>query len=185
MRRLVFVLFSCLAALCACTEDDPAALFLDFDYQVRCLDCEPRSNDDPARKIHAVDGEKDLTINCSVIERGDDRLVSLSLEHVDPERGVVDYSLSIDQANIDSSDPGNGCRVKAKEGSNAYEGNCTGKEPTEDEPCVVKLKQAGDGVSGSLHCVHIPNKAQSTLTRYIVASGSEKAAKFEATGCGL
>ena len=189
MRRLAvscLVSFSCASVgLLGCVEDDPAALFLDLDYQVRCLDCEPRSNDEPARKIHAVDGEDDLTINCSTELRDGDRLVTISLEHVDPEDGDVDYSLSIDQVNLDSKDPGSGCRINAKEGPNVYEGNCSGSEPSEDEPCVIKLEQEGDGVTGTLHCVRIPNKAQPTLTRHIVASGSEKAAKLEATGCGL
>ena len=191
MRRLLVshpavpaaaLLFSCALG---CTEDDPAALFIDFNYQVRCIDCEPRSNDDPARDVHAVDGEDGLTLTCSAIDRGGDRLVSFSIEHTDPKTGGVDYSFSLDQANLDSSDPGAGCRVNVKEGSNSYEGNCTGKEATEDEPCIVKLEKAGDGVTGSLHCVHIPNKAQPTIQRYIVAGGKESAAKFEVTGCGL
>src|SRR5689334_9073826 len=139
MPRLLVscLVFGCVAFALGCTEEDPAALFLDFNYQVRCLDCEPRSNDDPARDVHAVDGEDELTINCSVVDRGGDRLVSISVEHTDDRTGTVDYSLSIDQANLDSKDPGNGCRVHVKEGPNVYEGNCTGGDPNEETPCMI------------------------------------------------
>lgn len=185
MRRLLVVaaIFSCMLG---CKQEDPAALFIDFAYQVRCVDCEPQSNDEPARDIHAVDGEHDLTLTCNVIERGGERLVSFSIEHTDPDTGSVDYSLSVDQASLDSKDPGAGCRVNAKEGSNVYEGLCTGDEPSDETPCALAdLKQSGDGIKGSLHCIHIPNKAQPTITRHIAAPSTEKAAKFEVTGCGL
>jgi hypothetical protein len=185
MRRLL-VLAATFSCMLGCTEEDPAALFIDMAYQVRCIDCEPQTNDNPARDIHAVDGEKGLTLNCSAIERGGERLVSFSIEHTDPDTNSVDYSLSVDQVSIDSKDPGTGCRVHAKEGSNTYEGLCTGDDPTDDAPCsLTGLKQAGDGVTGSLHCIHIPNKAQPTLTRHIAAPSSQKAVKFEIKGCGL
>jgi hypothetical protein len=172
--------------LLGCTQDDPEALFIDLAYQVRCVDCDPRANDDPARAIHNVDGEEGLTLTCSVIERGGERLVSFAIEHTDSETNSVDYSLSVDQASLDSKDPGSGCRVRAKEGSNTYEGLCTGDDPSDETPCsLTDLKQSGNGVTGSLHCVHIPNKAQPELTRHIAAPSSTKAAKFEVTGCGL
>lgn len=183
MRRLlVLALFSC--CVLGCTEEDPAALFVDFSYQVRCLDCEPRSNDDPARKVHAVDGEHDLTLTCSVLDRGGEQFVSFSIEHTDAD-GDVDYSLAVDQVNLDSKDPGDGCRIKAKEGDNLYEGLCTGDDPSDELPCQVKVDPKGNGITGSLRCLHIPNKAQPTLTRNITAPSTEKAAKFEVTGCGL
>jgi hypothetical protein len=187
MRRL-FVLgcFGCvLVCGAACKNEDPAALFLDFDYQVRCVDCVPRSNDDPAREIHAVDGEDDLTIDCSTIEREGDRLVSFSLEHFDTKLGEVDFSLSVEQIDLDSGDPGAGCQVVAKEGSNVYEGDCTDGDPNDDQPCSIELEQEGDGIRGTLHCVHIENKAQPTLRRHITAPGVDEPAEFEVTGCGL
>jgi hypothetical protein len=187
MRRLlVLACLGCaLACWAGCKNEDPAALFLDINYQVRCGDCDPRSNDDPARDIHAVDGEDDLTIDCTTIERGGDRLVSFSLEHTDPKLGGIDFSLAVDQVNVDSNDPGDGCQVVAKEGSNVYQGECTGGDPSDDRPCSIKLKQEGDGVTGTLHCIHIENKAQPTFQRHITAPGNDKPAKIEVTGCGL
>jgi hypothetical protein len=187
MRRLfVLACLGCaLACWAGCKNEDPATVFLDIPYQVRCLDCDPRSNDDPARDIHAVDGEDDLTINCSSISSGGDRLVSFSLEHFNTKTREVDYSLSVDQVNIDSGDPGDRCQVVVKEGSNVYQGECTGDDPSDSKPCLIKMKQDGDGVSGSLHCVHIENKAAPTIRRHLTAPNTEKATKFEVTGCGL
>ena len=185
MRRLLVlaVFFSCVLG---CSKEDPAALFMDFNYQVRCIDCEPRSNDEPARDIRAVDGEDDLTLTCTLLDRGGERFVSFSLEHAneDADDGV-DYSFALEQVNLASGDPGSGCRVKVKEGNNLYEGLCTGDDPTDDVPCQVEVEEEGDGIKGSVHCVHIPNKAQSTITRHIATPSTEKAAKFEVTGCGL
>ena len=48
---------------------------------------------------------------------------------------------------------------------------------------MVKVELDGKVVKGSLRCIHIPNKAQPTLTKHIAAPSSEDAAEFQVEGC--
>jgi hypothetical protein len=182
MRRL-FVLAIAAASALACTEEDPPPLYVDVDYQVRCIDCEPRAADDAARDIRAIDGELGFSVECSVTERGGDRLLTFRAIYTDAERASRSYGISLVQANVEGGDPGGSCLVVVTEGSNTYEGDCSADEPDEESPCQVELEAEDGIVVGSILCEGVPNKNSSMSTRHVVDPNSEDPAKFEVHGC--
>lgn len=182
MRRLIALAFIAASSL-ACAEEDPPPLFVDLDYQVRCIDCEPRAADDAVRRVMALDGEDGFSVDCNVARREGDRLVTFTAAYTDEERSRNSYSFGVIQANLDASGPGGSCRVVAVEGDNSYEGKCTGGDPSEEEPCRVELEAEDDIVMGSVLCENIPNRNSAMITRHLVAPNSESAARFEVHGC--
>ena len=50
----------------SCSSTDPAPVFIDIDYQVRCLICEPRSPDDAKRQLMVLDGDQGYQVDCHV-----------------------------------------------------------------------------------------------------------------------
>lgn len=182
--------FLALAALChaacllaGCAEEDPAPLYVQTEYQVRCLGCQPQAVDDRARVVQALDGENGFTIECSTNDRGGDRLVTFSAIYTDPEQESRSHSISIAQAALDGDDPGSSCTVTVTEGANTYEGRCTGDDPTEERPCRVELSAEGGVVSGTVLCEGIANRSAAMVTRHVVAPGTEEAVEFEVHGC--
>jgi hypothetical protein len=182
MRRLVFALVLASNAT-ACTEDDPAPVYVEVDYKVRCLDCTPRAQDDPVRNISALDGERDFTTRCDVARRSGGRVVTFEAVHSDPGNSARNYSFRVSQVPLDGS-PGVGCSVRVVEGSNRYEGRCTDGEPDADRPCQVEVEVEDGIVTGSVHCVRIPNTANASVHRYVTAPRSAgRSASFEVHGC--
>ena len=184
MRPLLVLSLFTASALMACVNQDPAPLFLQTSYQVRCLDCTPVTTDNLARTVAALDGESGFSVACSAQRSGKDRLLSFSGTLIDPKHESNNYSLKIIQANLDKSDPGAGCRVVITEGANTYESHCTGGDPTPDEPCqITKLKAANGIVTGKLLCNNIPNRTDANTTRYVVKPSTTSPADFEVDGC--
>ena len=182
MRRSIALALAA-ASLLACTEQDPPPLFIDVDYQVRCIDCQPLAPDDAIRRVTVLDGESGFRVQCSVFRRGGDRRLSFSARYTDEESANANYSFGLDQANLDSANPGSGCLVVVSEGNNTYEGKCTGGDPDADAPCRVELEEEDGIVMGSVLCEAIPNKNTGMFTRHVVAPNSQSAARFEVHGC--
>jgi hypothetical protein len=182
--RLLVLSGLLLPVLLACNEENPAPLFLDIDYQVRCLDCEPRAPDSLRHNFATLDGEQGFTLLCSTADQGGDRLLSFSATYLDPEGAESkNFSIRLISANLDANDPGNGCRVVATEGGNTYEGHCTAAEPSGDDECQVKLDVEHHTVVGSILCEKFPNRSTNEVVRYLVKGGSDKPADFVFEGC--
>jgi hypothetical protein len=184
MRPLLVLSLFAAPALMACVNQDPAPLFLQTSYQVRCLDCMPVTTDNLARTVAALDGESGFSVACSAQPSGKDRLLSFSVTLIDAKHESNDYSFKIIQADLDKSDPGAACRVVVTEGANAYEGHCTGGDPTTDNPCqITKLRDDHGIVKGNLLCNNIPNRTDANTTRYVVKPSTMTPADFEVHGC--
>lgn len=183
MRRLPILASLFVLSLCACTSEDPAPLYLEGDYQLRCIDCKPTAVDETAHNLNALNGEAGFVVACSAERNGGDRVVSFSASFKDPAGKKDKFSITVTQANIDAANPGVSCHVEVVEGSNDYKGTCTGGAPTMDKPCVVKFKAEGGVLSGSIDCKTIPNHADAQIRRYLVAPGIDKPAKFSIDGC--
>jgi hypothetical protein len=183
MRPLVLSVLLGLV-LSACNEENPAPLFLDIDYQIRCLDCEPRAPDSLRHNFATLDGEQGFTLLCSTANQGGDRVLNFSATYLDPEGAQSkNFSIRLISVNLDSSDPGDGCRVVATEGGNTYEGHCTSAEPSGDDECQIKVDVEHETVIGSILCEKIPNRSTNEVVRYLVKGGGSSAAEFVFEGC--
>lgn len=172
-----------LLALLGCAQDDPAPLFLKIDYQVRCLDCDPRTADDPAHELRAVNGSAGLRVSCSSDTL--DGLRTFNVEVSSSERqsnGAEGYSLAIRQAAV-GDDPGSACHVLAREGANSYDGRCAAEPPSPEIPCQVAVRMEQGVLLGSVLCDRIPNLATTALWRSLVKPRTHEPAEFEAHGC--
>jgi hypothetical protein len=179
------VLVGCLtASLSGCTEEDPAPLYIDVRYQVRCIDCEPRAPDDPVRDVELLDGELGFTVECSVVQRGDDQLLNFRAAYIDDDRPSSNFSLRMEQVTLDDNDPGPDCRVTVAEGANSYRGECTTEEPDGAAPCQIDLRVEEKIVFGEVFCDGVPNRTNAMTARHLVAPGTEdEPAEFELHGC--
>lgn len=176
MQRLALCVGIGLALLVAgCTSTEDAPVYMETRYQVRCMGCVPFSPDDPVRTIETLDGETGVEIECAVDGRN-----RLSFSARSEE-----YYFALNNAELaDESFPGDSCRVRVREGGNTYEGACTTGEPNEDTPCRVDLTVEGDTATGSILCERIPNRANPTQTRFVVAPGArDMPAEFTVNGC--
>ena len=171
MHRLLFALALCLMSA-ACSEEDPAALFADVSYQVRCLDCEPRTADGPERDLSVVNGETGTSLSCEAAGG----LVSLELE-------TSDYAFKIISARL-GADPGGQCEVRVKEGINEYRGACKAEGSNDEQPCEVELTADGSGFIGRVYCNKIRHHLTASLFRYVVAPNTtDEPAEITASGC--
>ncbi|MDH5674337.1 MAG: hypothetical protein OEZ06_19585 [Myxococcales bacterium] len=177
-------LFACLA-LSACNDKDPAPLFFDMAYQVRCVDCTPRANHDPIRDIETLDEESGFSVRCvATRQENGERILTFETHFSDPEGKADSYSIRVDRANLDANGPGNSCSVTVVEDANTYEGGCTGGETGGKTPCQVILSEEGGIVEGSLLCTDIPNANNGMLSRHVTKPLSNDApAHFVVHGC--
>lgn len=181
-----FVAFASLAGLASsCSSEDAAPLYLDAQYQLRCVDCTPRVPDEPVREIQALDGEQGFEIECFVSGHGDQKELTMSGKYVDPAQSSKSYEFRIARARYKGNDPGSACQVRILESGNKYAGKCTSGTPTHDEPCEVHFERDGDIVNGSVFCNNIPNPSTSPeTTRHVVAPHeTDQPVKFEIHGC--
>ena len=190
MRWLLLAVTAVTIGGAACNNVDPAPVFIDLDYQVRCIDCEPRAPDDPKRQLALLDGDMGYQIDCHASTVSKDRVLSFSAIYEDPEDSKNKHSIELLQASFDGKDPGDKCEVRVGEANNGYKGKCTGGEPTADNPCQVKLKVDEGVVRGTVLCIGIPNQALEGTTRYLVLSNpidpkedDKQPATFEVQGC--
>jgi len=190
MRVLLSVgcLFAVAVAAMGCNNVDPAPLYIDIDYQVRCLDCEPRSPDDPARRIALINGELGYQMDCHTSVVDGDEVLSFSILYSDPDDSSARHEIAVDRVDYQSGQPGSKCEVSVRERSNLYEGGCTGSTPTADEPCQIEINVEDGVVRGEILCLEIPNSNIVTSTRNLVHSDEtgepdERPAVFEIYGC--
>ena len=190
MRRLLastlglsLALPAALCALVGCNETDPEALYIDVLYQLRCIDCEPRTNDGIARDIHHLDGDQGFDLGCESTTVDGDRRVSFSAEYFDLDNESDNYSIQVDQAGLDGAGNGPNCSIKVLDSGSTYEGLCADDEPTEERPCVVDLKKEGDIIRGTLFCDRIPIMDMTSPIRYLKRPNSNKPAELEIRGC--
>lgn len=171
MPRSLFALASALL-LTACNEENPAALFADVAYQVRCLDCEPRVADDPARELAVVDGEQGTSLRCESVNG------RVSLEVVAPG-----YAFKVIDARL-GNDPGDQCEVRITEGVNEFRGSCKPDGASGSAPCEVELTRSGSGFDGTVLCKQIRHHRTASLFRYVVSPGTtDEPAAISAQGC--
>jgi hypothetical protein len=190
MRRLLalplalpLLLPAALFALASCNESDPEALYIDIRYQLRCIDCEPASNDAPARDVHHLDGDDDFDLSCNATSTDDGRLVSFAAEYFDPDNDANNYAIEVDQAGLDGASHGASCSVKVLDGNSTYKGRCADGDPTVDNPCQLDLKKEGTAIRGTITCRKIPLLDSTTPFRYLVHPNSSRAATIEIRGC--
>jgi hypothetical protein len=172
----------CSVSVLACKSESDPPIYLDANYQLRCLDCQGRS-DDPEREITYLDGEFDFKISCEVRQIGGERSMNLEAQY-QGGRSSERYGLRILRANIEEREQNDECRVRVHEGDNTYEGACTGETPSGEAPCQVSFERKNEIVEGSLYCDRIPNLGNLSTYRYLVEPGSmNRAAKFEVHNC--
>jgi hypothetical protein len=171
--------------LAACTSDTTPAVYISLAYQVRCLDCEPRGPDDAAHDIHAVSGEDGYTIECSVQKVDDVRRVTFTVEHLDSAKSATDHLFKVSSGNLDADESDLACEVKLVEGANTYVGSCSSDPPAESGgPCQAKFRVEDGVIKGGVYCTAIPNTANLSTTRYVVAPSTRTdLASFEIHGC--
>jgi hypothetical protein len=176
MRRLLASCLVAVPALIACSNQDPAPMFVEVSYQVRCINCSPRAADDSPHAVTALDGENGFHVSCDIEQPAKDRLISFSVQN-------GNYAIKILQAALDKPSPGTNCSVVVIEGSNTYRGACTDGSPTADEPCQVKLGVSHGNVTGTLLCENIPNDSDATVMRHVVKPGTDQPTAIEVDGC--
>jgi hypothetical protein len=168
--------------LLSCTSESEPPIYFDANYQVRCLDCQPRTADEPERDIALLDGEFDWRISCAVSRIAGEDSLTLTATH-ETERTSQRYGVRITRA-ILGDDQSSECRVRIIEGANTYEGACTSGEPTEELPCQVEFEREGGIIEGRVYCNRIRNEANLASYRYLVDPGSsDRAARIEVHNC--
>jgi hypothetical protein len=184
-RRFIGFSLGLECLIAACSSDSTPTVYVDLAYQVRCLDCEPRSPDDPAHEIKVVDGEAGYKLDCAVRKVSGTRRVDFDVTYNDPAKSDSDHVFKISGASVDGDDPTLQCSAHIVEGDNTYDGSCSSDPPaTSGGPCQASLSVKNGVIEGSLYCDNIENGANISSTRYIVAPGTESdPAKFSLYGC--
>jgi hypothetical protein len=181
---LVWVTF----AVVSCSSADAPAVFIDIDYQIRCLECEPRSPDDAKRQIETLDDDMGYAVDCNVTGSGKNQVVSFSLSF-DSDGVAKDHSIEAKEVPLGGGEPGSKCIVRVKEIANTYAGKCASDEPEPGAECRIETKLEGDVITGTVLCANMPNASIESSTRHLVLSefGSMHEdltpAEFELHGC--
>jgi hypothetical protein len=162
-------------ALISCNDEDPAALFADVSYQLRCLDCTPVSADGPKRDFSVTNGQDGTELRCNVSSG----LISLEISGEDFKLNILDTR--------PGDDPGNRCEVQIAEGGsgNEYRGGCKAVGASGTQPCEVELVRDGEGsFDGTVECHGIRHRVTAAATRHVVApSTTDKPAQISVQGC--
>ncbi|HEX2675605.1 MAG TPA: hypothetical protein VHM19_03175 [Polyangiales bacterium] len=168
----------------ACTSEDPAPVFVDASYQLRCIDCQQHVPDEAVRNVQQLDGEAGYKLECDVSKSGSKRQITIDVQYDDPDHPADKHSIKIAQALIDGKDPGGQCEVTVVEARTTYAGKCTADAPTATEPCQVSFKISGGSVKASVYCDNIPSPSSIDTTRYLVAPNTlNDPATIEVEGC--
>jgi hypothetical protein len=170
---LALAAFAVLPCLASCNEEEPAALFADVAYQLRCRDCDPTGSDSPKRDFSVVDGQDGTSLSCSASGG------RISLEISNP-----DFSFRIIKARP-GKDPGNECEIRVSEGSgNEYRGGCKKIGGDGMNPCEVELTVSGSSFSGTVECRNILRNLNAIYERQVVAPGTvDEPAEISVEGC--
>jgi hypothetical protein len=171
--------------LAACTSDTTPSIYVSVAYQVRCLDCQPAGPDDTAHDIKVVNGEDGYTLECSVQKVDNVRRVTFSVEHLEGDKSSGDHLFRVSSGNLDADESDLACEIKIVEGANTYEGRCSSDPPADSGgPCQAKFSVENGVIKGGVYCTAIPNTANLSTTRYLVAPATRTdLASFEIHGC--
>jgi len=164
-----------------CTSDTTPTVYVGTAYQVRCIDCQPRAQDDAVRSIKAVEGEAGHRLACRIDNESGTKRATFSVVH-DSADEAKNYALELNDANLSEESDGP-CEVRVVDGANTYKGACGSDEPTEDRPCQVSVRLEGRVLKGNIYCAKIPSDATANITRYVVAPLTRDPAQFEIYGC--
>jgi hypothetical protein len=172
-------------ALAGCTSESTPVIYMSLAYQVRCIDCEPRGPDDPAREIKHVDGEDDYDLDCEVRRVDGTRRVTFSASQIDPKMPSTNKSFGIELAAIDEDDSELNCTVNVVESGNAYQGACSSDAPEDSGgPCQVNLRVQKGVIKGGVYCDDLPNRNDPSTARYLVEPSTRSdPATIEIHGC--
>src|SRR4029077_11887286 len=95
MRRLLAFCLVVAPVLTACVNQDPAPLFADIAYQVRCVDCTPRAVDDNPHTVSALDGDSGYKVACSGTRPTKDLAITFSATFIDAKHPSTNHSIKI------------------------------------------------------------------------------------------
>lgn len=183
MRLISLTLLTGLLVASACTNTDPHPVYIEMEYQVRCVRCEPLAPNDPPRRVRALPGDDGMDIRCSIEEISGDQRLTMSAVYLDPEDDSRNYAFQISQLNMEGG-PGGSCQVKVIEGANTYEGGCTDDAPTASAPCRIEHTTEDNVIRGTLLCENISN-ANVNTARHLTQPGSDtEAFEWEVWNCG-
>lgn len=173
----------CVLGTFACKSESDPPVYLDAQYQLRCIDCTPRTSDSPEHEIALLDGEFDWKVECSVDEiDGNETLTVDALYNV--RRESERYGIEITRVRLGDEDQSDDCVITLTEGDNTYEAGCTRGDPEGDKRCKVSFDRKAEVVEGTIFCDKIPSPQFLQNYRYLVAPGSnDRPAKIEVHNC--
>jgi hypothetical protein len=185
MRLPLAIAPAVLLLLAACKSESDPPVYLGAEYQLRCLDCEPRMPDSPVREVALLDGEEGWTISCSIRELSGRPAMNLDARY-QGEREDDRYGLRIRSAHI-GGEVNDQCRVRVTEGVNEFEGGCTkgDPDPSVDAQCKVSFKVYDPQIiRGQVFCDQLPQPAAVTNFRYLVSPGTrDEPMEFDVYNC--
>jgi hypothetical protein len=175
-----------LILLAACKSESEPPVYLEADYQLRCIDCDPRMPDAPIREVALLDGEEGWKISCSIKELSGRPAMTLDARY-QGERADDKHGLRITRAHI-GGDVNDQCVVRVTEGVNEFEGGCTKGDPDPEAnmPCKVSFKVYDQQIiRGNVLCDQLPQPAAQTNFRYLVKPGGKRdqGMSFEVYNC--
>lgn len=179
MRRLgmLFVTFA-LATVAASCSDDAGPLFVDAVWQVRCpaMSVGGCSLVSMLRDINHVAGEEGHDLTCSVVKSSSGTTLNLRAY-----KGS-EYGFEIQNATFPSGGGplvGAGCRFRAREGGNDYEGVCgagapvAGTQPCRISDITVSDEADGPTINAKVYCINLPAPSSpATLQVDVTAAGT-------------
>ena len=191
MRALTTASLLASLLLCAagCTSEDQVPAYVSVTYQLRCLGSCFNAPDNPAHSFYYVDGEDDLDVRCQVSKAGGKEVLGFSTYCSGGSAACGKDRLRFEVSGLDvnskDGNPGDGCQVTVREGSNEYQSPCSNGPIKGDQRCQLKFKiNKNDSlVTGNVRCTDMANANSPDITRYLVAPNTENAINFVVQGC--
>jgi hypothetical protein len=200
MRRILLGCVSMLAlAAMSCGGDDPATVYADIQWAVRCGEFGMCSGL-PDRDICGLDG---ATTNCETMEparydirctaNASDGMYVLTIRARDTVDSEDVYGVSIRGLTVNQGGGmpvGSACSFQVEEGGNLFEGACGASPMTTDvQPCHipnVSITDTAQGptVSFTVMCTDLPSEADAMRKREVTGPGGPSMpATFMITSC--
>ena len=191
MRRILLGCVSLIAlAALGCGDDEPAKVYGDMQWAVRCTECGMCSGIRD-RSILGLDGEMSQEISCNVTSSGDQRVFTIrATNRADPEDvfGITIRGLAV--SSMGGPPQGSTCVVTVNEGGNRYTGPCGAVTATNEvQPCylapvAISDTAAGPEVNFTMMCTDLPHEADANLRRELTSPGSAmQPGLFRITSC--
>jgi len=168
----------------ACKSESDPPVYLDAEYQLRCLDCTPATADSPEHEIQLLDGEFDWRVECDVRSIGGRPTLTVNAQYL-PGRESDEYGFKFTRVAIgEDEEQTDVCTIAVTEADNTYEAGCTSGDPTGDKRCQVSFERKDEIVEGTVYCNKIPNPRFLQTYRYLVGPGSmTRGAKIAVHNC--